>query len=83
MSTDYTTRSSYSFRLPFGVAEVLESLASDLGLSKTQVVSEAIELLNRQHMDALIAQGFAEMAMENRADAQAAMPAAREVSDEW
>ena len=83
MNTRYNTRISHSFRLPLGVAEALESLSSELGLSKTEVVSEAIELLKRQRTEALITEGFAEMAAEDRADAEAAVPAALEVSDEW
>lgn len=83
MSADYNTRISHSFRLPSGVAEALESIALQRGLSKTEVVSEAIELMSRQHTEALIAEGFAEMASEDTVDAELAVRSALEVSDEW
>ena len=82
MPRPYTSRVSQSFRLPLEVAETLETLAGQRGVSKTDVVAEAIIALGRRQTDELMTEGMLG-ASESRTETDALATAGLEVVDEW
>jgi len=78
----YTSRVSQSFRLPLEVAETLETLAGQRGVSKTDIVAEAITALGRRQTDELMTAGMLAGA-DSRSEADAFATATLEVVDEW
>ena len=82
MGLPYTSRVSRSFRLPLEVAETLEALASQRGVSKTDVVAEAIVALGRRQTDELMTEGML-AASGSRTETDALAGPGIEVVDEW
>ena len=82
MGSPYISRVSQSFRLPLEVAETLEILASQRGVSKTDIVSEAIAALGRQQVDELMTEGML-AGREARSETDALAAASVEAIDEW
>jgi predicted DNA-binding protein len=83
MSHTHAVRVSQSFRLPKPVADALAELAERDGRTKSEIVVEAILRMDRERTEALMAEGFRELAEEDRARAEGGIAAAREVFDRW
>lgn len=82
MGRPYVSRVSQSFRLPLEVAETLETLAGQRGVSKTDIVAEAIIALDRRHTDELMTEGM--LATRGaRAEIDALAIVTGEAVDEW
>jgi len=82
MGRPYTSRVSQSFRLPLEVAETLETLAGLRGVSKTDVVAEAIIALDRQQTDELMTAGML-AGSSARSETDPLATVSSEVVDEW
>jgi len=83
MGRSYASRVSQSFRLPLEVAEMLESMARERSVSKTDIVAEAIVALRKREADELITEGMCCAARELREQADALVSPLREVVAEW
>jgi hypothetical protein len=72
-----------TFRLPQWVLDFLESRAEERRASKTEIVVEAVACLRDRELEALMREGYREMAEESRATAEASLPTAAETLPEW
>lgn len=66
---EYTTKPA-QFRLPRWAHDFIAQEASASGLSKTDVVVEALEAFKRKRFEELMAEGYIEMAEEDLAEAR-------------
>lgn len=72
----------YNFRLPPAAYEYLEEQAGDSGRSKTDVVVEALACLRERQREALMAEGYQELAAWNRELAEGTRGAGNEALPE-
>ncbi len=71
------------FRLPRWAGDFIEQRAAMRGTSKTAVVLEAIECLEKQDAEALMRAGYEEMNQRGRRMAESDMAATAEALPEW
>lgn len=67
--TQYTTKPA-QFRLPPWAHDFLAEEAAATGVSKTEIVLDALEEYKRQRFNTLLAEGYREWAGENLAQAK-------------
>jgi len=72
----------YNFRLPPAAFEYLEGQAQATGRSKTELVVEALECLRQRQQEALMAEGYEELAAWNRELAEQTLASAAEALPE-
>jgi uncharacterized protein (DUF2342 family) len=77
-----TTRQA-QFRLPVWANEYLEQRAVQSGGTKTDMVVEAVACLRDRDQAEAMERGYREQAALNAEIAEATLPAAPEVLDEW
>lgn len=73
----------FSCRIPMAVANTLTALAEQEGLTKSEVVSEAILRLSRHRREALMAVGFRDDSKRDADRAEKTVAAARETFARW
>ena len=71
------------YRLPQWAHEFVAEEAERYGITKTQVVLRALELLRDSELEALMAEGYQDVAHEGVRVAEQSLPVAAEVLDEW
>ena len=71
------------FRLPDDIREFLREEATERHTTQTNVVIEALGLLRKQRLDALMAEGYREMAETDLALAEEFWPVDQETWPEW
>ena len=69
MVTEYTTKPA-QFRFPGWAHEFLAQESAATGMSKTEIVTEALAAYRTKRFDELMAEGYIAMADENLADAK-------------
>ena len=81
---DYTTKPA-QFRFPKWAHEFLAQESAAKGVSKTEVLVEALAAYKRREFDALMAEGYIEMADEDLAEAKLWEPTLMDglEDDEW
>jgi hypothetical protein len=77
------TRVPVQFRLPDDIREFLREEANERRTTQTDVVIEALGLLRRQRLEALMAEGYREMAEADLALAEEFWPIDRETWPQW
>jgi len=76
-------RKSSTFRLPVSVDEFLAAKASDWQTTKTDVVIEAVNCLQKRDVEALMAEGYRESAGADLEIAEAGLAVSTECLPEW
>lgn len=71
------------FRLPASARAFIDERAATLGVTKTQVVLEALACLREREIDERMAEGYRFRAQEHRALAEEGLLAAGEAWPEW
>jgi hypothetical protein len=71
------------FRLPAPAREFIEQRAAERGITKTEVVLEALACLREREIEERMAEGYRFRAKEHRALAEEGLLAAEEAWPEW
>ena len=71
------------FRLPDDIREFLREEAAERRTTQTGIVVEALELLRRQRLEALMAEGYRETAEADLVLAEELWPLDRETWPQW
>ena len=71
------------FRLPAWAREFLDEQSRQAGITKTEIVIEALECLREKELAALMAEGYRELADLNTRMAEEAVALAGETLPEW
>jgi hypothetical protein len=73
----------FNVRLPDWAFDFLDRRSAETGVTKTQVVIDAISCLRAEHVQALMRQGYEEMREIDRQMAEEDMAAGSECLPEW
>ena len=71
------------YRLPEWAHEFLAEEAERYGVTKTQVIVKALERLRDSEVEALMAEGYRDVAEENLAIAEEGLPVVAEALEDW
>jgi hypothetical protein len=83
MSPRSTGTTPSQFRLPAPAREFIEQRAAERGVTKTEVVLEALACLREREIEERMAEGYRFRAQEHRALAEEGLLAAEEAWPEW
>ena len=79
----YVLKKQLSVKLPESLFIFVDSKAAQEHITKTEVLIDALTCLQQRDLDALMAEGYREMAEEGRRLAEASLFAAAETLHEW
>lgn len=82
--SDYSPRTKPAqFRLPVWAHEFVEERSAEYGVTKTEVVLEALSCLRQRETEELMAEGYRELGALNAELAESAAAFAAETLPEW